>query len=112
MKNFIIYHNPRCSKSREALEILKQNAVNITIIEYLKNPLNFEQLKTLSSHFVFSDFVRKNEPSFKALGLSMDEQDSILRAMEQEPKIMQRPIVILGERAVIARPPERVLALI
>jgi len=107
----MIYHNPRCSKSREALEILKENSANITVIEYLKNPLDFDQLKALSSHFSLSDFVRKNEPSFKERGLSLDDKDGILRAMEKEPKIMQRPIVTLDQRAVIARPPERVLEL-
>lgn len=111
MSNFIIYHNPRCSKSRETLEILKSKGVNITVIEYLKKPLSFNQLNELSKHFLFEDFVRINEQSFKDLGLSISDREAILRAMEKEPTIMQRPIVINEGRAVIARPPELVLEL-
>ena len=111
MKKFIIYHNPRCSKSRETLEILNSKGVDITVIEYLKNPLSFEQLSDLSKHFLSEDFVRKNEKTFKNLDLSLTDRDSILRAIEEDPKLMQRPIVICEGRAVIGRPPERVLEL-
>ena len=111
MKHFIIYHNPRCSKSRKALEILKNKGVNVTVMEYLKNQLSFDQLDELSKHFLLVDFVRKNEPSFKDLGLSIDDRESILKAMAKEPRLMQRPIIISEGKAVIGRPPERVLDL-
>jgi arsenate reductase len=111
MKNFIIYHNPRCSKSREALDILNEKGVNITVIEYLKNPLSFDQLSELGKHFMTEDFVRKNEKNFKELGLSINDRDAIYRVIEEDPKLMQRPIVICEGRAVVGRPPERVLDL-
>lgn len=111
MKNFIIYHNPRCSKSRVTLELLKSKGVDITVIEYLKNPLSFDQLCELGKHFLPEDFVRKNEKNFKDLGLSITDRDAIYRAIEDDPKLMQRPIVMCEGRAVIGRPPERVLEL-
>ena len=111
VKNFIIYHNTKCSKSRETLDILKRKVADITVIEYLKNPLSFEQLIELGKHFLPEDFVRKNEKNFKDLDLSITDRNAIYRAIEEDPKLMQRPIVICDGRAVIARPPERVLEL-
>lgn len=112
MKKFLIYHNPRCSKSREVLKIMKDNNVDVCVFEYLKNPLKYEQLKELSSHFSLKDFVRINEPIFKVLGLSIDNKEGVLKAMEAQPKLMQRPIVCYEDRALICRPPEKVLELI
>ncbi|MDF1684474.1 MAG: arsenate reductase (glutaredoxin) [Legionellaceae bacterium] len=111
MNNFVIYHNPRCSKSRETLEILKNKGANIKVIEYLKHPLNFDQLSELGKHFLPEDFVRKNEKNFKDLRLSINDREAIIRAIEEDPKLMQRPIVVCEGRAVIGRPPERVLEL-
>jgi arsenate reductase (glutaredoxin) len=112
MQPCIIYHNPKCSKSRQALELLKSNGIHPTIVEYLKTPFNLEQLVALRSHFNLKDFVRTNEPVFKQLNLNLEDETNILKAILKEPILMQRPIVILGEKAVIARPPERVLELI
>ena len=112
MKSFTIYHNPRCSKSRAALEILKNHHTNPTIIEYLKTPLNLEQIKQLRAHFDLKDFVRQNEPAFKMLELCLDNEDKILEAILKEPILLQRPIVAYGDKAIIARPPEKVLSLI
>ncbi|AHE65887.1 arsenate reductase (glutaredoxin) [Legionella oakridgensis] len=111
MQDITIYHNPRCSKSREALEILRNKGFNPIVIDYLKTPLDFEQLKTLRSHFAFKDFVRTNEHVFKEQGLSLDNEVQILQAMLKEPILMQRPIVTYKGRAVIGRPPEKVLEL-
>lgn len=111
MKNFIIYHNPKCSKSRKSLDILKEKGVDFTVVEYLKNPLSFVQLSELGKHFLAEDFVRKNEKNFKNLGLSINDRDSIYRAIEKDPKLMQRPIIVCEGRAVIGRPPERILNL-
>lgn len=112
MKKITIYHNPRCSKSRQTLEILRSKGINPVIVEYLKTPLNIEQLQQLCAHFSLQDFVRTNEPIFKELGLSLDNEEQLLQAMVKEPVLMQRPIVIFNNKAVIGRPPEKVLTLL
>ncbi|HHF7366845.1 TPA: arsenate reductase (glutaredoxin) [Legionella bozemanae] len=111
MKEIIIYHNPRCSKSRKTLELLQSQGVAPVIVEYLKTPLNLEQLKSLRAHFALKDFVRTDEPVFKELGLSLDNENQMLQAMVKEPILMQRPIVTYKEKAIIGRPPENVLKL-
>ncbi|MGV3740019.1 MAG: arsenate reductase (glutaredoxin) [Gammaproteobacteria bacterium] len=112
MSRYTIYHNPKCSKSREALKILQRHQIQPIIVEYLKNPQTLEQIKSLRTHFDLKDFVRTNEPIFKELKLSFDNEDALLLAMSKEPILMQRPIVTHEEKAVIARPPEKVLELI
>jgi arsenate reductase len=111
MQKITLYHNPRCSKSRKALEILQNKGFEPIIIEYLKTPLDIEQLSTLRAHFTLKDFVRTDEPVFKALGLSLDNEALILQAMVKDPILMQRPIVTFQDKAVIGRPPEKVLGL-
>lgn len=111
MEEITIYHNPRCSKSRKTLELLQSKGVAPVIVEYLKNPLHLEQLQTLRAHFALKDFVRTNEPIFKDLGLSLDNENQVLQAMHKEPILMQRPIVTYKDKAVIGRPPENVLKL-
>jgi arsenate reductase len=108
----IIYHNPRCSKSRQALALLQDNGVQPKVVEYLKNPLTLNQLKTLKAHFDMGDFVRTNEQEFKNLGLSLDDDEVVLKAISECPKLMQRPIVVKGNKAIIGRPPENVMELI
>lgn len=112
MQTIIIYHNPRCSKSRETLEMLQNKGYKLVIIEYLKKPLSLEQLIALRSQFSLKDFVRTNEPLFKELGLSLDNEAKVLEAMQKAPILMQRPIVLFKDRAVIGRPPEKVLKLL
>jgi arsenate reductase (glutaredoxin) len=112
MEQITLYHNPRCSKSRQALELLQKKGLQPTIVEYLKTPLDMEQLKRLRAHFELKDFVRTNENIFKELGLSLDNETQILQAMLKEPILMQRPIVTYKDKAIIGRPPEKVLELI
>ncbi len=113
MNYFTLYHNPRCSKSREALNILKQHHIEPMIIEYLKTPLSYSQIKALREHFNLKDFVRYHEPIFKTLQLDLNEEDRILHAMSSEaPILMQRPILTYGECAVIGRPVENILRLL
>ncbi|MDX2346459.1 MAG: arsenate reductase (glutaredoxin) [Legionella sp.] len=109
MTTLTIYHNPRCSKSRKTLEILKQQGIEPLVIEYLKKPLNYEELLALRVHFSLKDLVRTNESRFSELALSLNDEKSILKAMTTEPKLMQRPIVTYKDKAVIGRPPEKVL---
>nr|WP_237760405.1 arsenate reductase (glutaredoxin) [Legionella steelei] len=111
MQEITIYHNPRCSKSRQALELLQSKGFKPVIIEYLKTPLSLEQLNVLKKHFMLKDFVRTDEHVFKELGLSLDNETQVLNAMFKEPILMQRPIVTYKDQAVIGRPPEKVLEL-
>ena len=116
MKEFIIYHNPRCSKSRQTLQLLREEGIEPTIVEYLKTPLAKEQLRNISQLLGLrpKDFVRKSESDFKDndLSRSLEDDDKIIDAMLLFPKIIERPIVVSGEEAVIGRPPENAQKLI
>ena len=116
MKEFIIYHNPRCSKSRQVLQLLRGAGIEPTIIEYLKTPLEKDVLKNISQLLVLrpKDFVRKIEKDFKDndLSKSLEDDDKIMKAMSLFPKIIERPIIVSAGRAVIGRPPENVQKLI
>lgn len=111
MEKITIYHNPRCSKSRQGLEILQNKGFEPIIIEYLKTPLDLEQLKRLRTHLALEDLVRTNENVFKELGLSLANESQVLEAMVKEPILMQRPIVTFKGKAAIGRPPEKILEL-
>tara|TARA_B100001250_G_scaffold306296_1_gene268186 strand:+ start:1075 stop:1425 length:351 start_codon:yes stop_codon:yes gene_type:complete len=116
MKEYIIYHNPRCSKSRQTLQLLRLAGIEPTIIEYLKTPPKKDELKNISQLLGLrpKDFVRKIEKDFKDnhLSESLEDDDKIIEAMSLFPKIIERPIVVSGVRGVIGRPPENVLELI
>ncbi len=105
-----ILHNPRCSKSRQALEILKNSWKKFEIREYLKNPLDLEELKKLQKKLNLRviDFTRTKEADFKENNLKKDSSDEeILKIMVRFPKIMERAIVFNENRAVLCRPPEK-----
>lgn len=110
-----IYHNPRCRKSREGLAILQEAQVEIDVIEYLKNPVSGEELQDILQKLGIPaiDLVRKNEAiwkeKFKNKNLSESE---VIEAMVAFPKLIERPIVIKGDKAVIGRPPENISALL
>ena len=116
MNEYIIYHNPRCSKSRQTLQLLRDAGIEPTIVEYLKTPLVKGQLRNISQLLGLrpKDFVRKSESDFKDNDLSkfLEDDDKTIDAMLLFPKIIERPIVISGEEAVIGRPPENVQKLI
>ena len=113
MKKITIYHNPRCSKSRQTLQLLRDNSVEPKIIEYLKNPLQKDDLKKISDMLGLrpKEFIRKNESDFNEnnYGEIVDDDEKIIEAMAYHPKIIERPIVTAGTIAVIGRPPENVL---
>ena len=110
-----IYHNPRCRKSRETLAFLLENGVEPEIIEYLKSPPTFDELKEIVRKLGIQpqDLIRKQEEEFKThfkgKNLAADEY---IQAMVSYPKLIERPIVISGDQAVIGRPRENVLKLI
>lgn len=112
MQTITIYHNPRCSKSRDTLKLLFDKGLKPIIIEYLKTPLTLDELRALSMHFEFTDFVRSQEPIFKEWGLSLTDEAQVLAAMQKAPILMQRPIVTYRNKAVIGRPPEKVLTIL
>lgn len=110
-----IYHNPRCSKSRETLSLLEENGHQPNVVEYLKNPLTADQLKTLIQQLGFGsahELIRSKEEEYKTLGLSKSSTDEeVIAAMLQCPKLMERPVVVVNDKAAVGRPPESVLAL-
>ena len=116
MREFTIYHNPRCSKSRQTLQILRDRGIEPSIVEYLKTPLQKDELKKISTSLGFrpKEFVRKNESDFKEKNLvnHLEDDDKMIEAMAAYPKIIERPIVVLKDKAVIGRPPDNVLKLI
>ncbi len=113
MAGLTIYHNPRWKKSREAVQLLKDNGIEPEIVEYLKHPLSENELKALADMMGKrpKEFIRKGEKDFKELGLKdkLEDDNALLRAMADYPKLMERPIVTKGKRAVLGRPPENVL---
>ncbi|MDX1619263.1 MAG: arsenate reductase (glutaredoxin) [Balneolaceae bacterium] len=110
-----IYHNPRCSKSRQTLAILEEKGAEPEIIKYLDNPPGAEELKELIQLLGIQpeELVRKSESIFKEKykGRELND-DEWIAAMAAHPKLIQRPIVVGEQRAVIGRPPEKVLALL
>jgi arsenate reductase (glutaredoxin) len=110
-----IYHNPRCSKSRQCLAIILDNGADVEITEYLKDPLSFSELKeTINILGVPAlDIVRKGEADYKENFKGKDlAEDDWIQAMIDYPKLMERPIVINGNQAIVARPPEDVIKLL
>lgn len=109
MPKITLYHNPKCSNSRGALALLKAAGIEPQVVEYLKTPLSIAVLEDLiaRSSGTASDFVRYKEPEAKAQGLSPDQDAAtLIDALTATPKLLQRPIVDLGNAVVIARPPE------
>ncbi|MBD2858671.1 arsenate reductase (glutaredoxin) [Spongiibacter sp. KMU-158] len=116
MSDFTIYHNPRCSKSRQTLALLNENGIEPEIVLYLETPPSAAELSTLLTKLNIEPraLLRKGEDAFKEKGLAdtglTDQQ--LIAAMLDEPKLIERPIVVCGNRAVLGRPPENVLELL
>ena len=104
MKEITIYHNPRCSKSRQTLQLLRDNSIEPKIIEYLKTPLKKNELKKISELLGLrpKEFIRKNENDFKEnnYGEIVDDDEKIIAAMASHPKIIERPIVENGSISI------------
>lgn len=110
-----IYHNPRCSKSRQGLEILKNNNQDFEVVEYLKTPLTFLELEQLIAMLKINpiDLIRKNEAIWKEQFKGKDlDNKAIITAMIDNPKLMERPIVVKNNIAVIGRPPEKIISIL
>jgi arsenate reductase (glutaredoxin) len=111
-----VYHNPRCSKSREALEILKQNGVDPIVVNYIKTPPLRAEIDAILNKLNLrpKDVLRRKEAVFTELGLQdkLEDDEEIVRAICANPILLERPIAISGDTAVIARPPEKILELL
>ncbi|MFQ5509531.1 MAG: arsenate reductase (glutaredoxin) [Leptospirillia bacterium] len=113
MSDVVIYHNPRCSKSRQTLQLIKDRGIEPTVVEYLDTPPSAETLKTLLAGLGMAprDLMRKKEDEYKALGLSDESlsEDALIAAMVENPRLIERPIVTCGGKVAVGRPPENVL---
>jgi arsenate reductase (glutaredoxin) len=109
----IIYHNPRCSKSRETLALLVARRIPHRIVDYLNNPPDRATLQTLLSALALPlrEMVRRQESVYSELNLADAADDALLNAICAHPVLLERPIVVHGERARIGRPPANVLTL-
>ena len=109
----IIYHNPKCSKSRQTLELLQGRGINPATIEYLKNPPTSEELKEILSLLKISprDLMRKKEDEYKKLGLANSNlsDGDLIDFMVRNPILIERPIVLANGQAALGRPPEHIL---
>ena len=111
-----IYHNPRCQKSRQTLALLEKRGLETRVIEYLKTPPDMTELKTLLRLLGLParGLLRTNEPEYKTawLGNPALSDEAIMKAMIKHPKLIERPIVINGSKAMLGRPPENVLRIL
>jgi arsenate reductase (glutaredoxin) len=111
-----IFHNPRCSKSRQTLALLQERGVKPQIVEYLKTPPSAADLKDILAKLGMEprDLMRKKEPPYAALGLAGTDKTpaALIAAMVANPVLIERPIVLAGGKAAIGRPPENVLKIL
>ena len=116
MNKFVIYHNLRCSKSRQALEIIKQNNCDHQIKLYLEEPLTFKELESILFKLKMQprELLRKGESNFKLNNLSNSKHSDkdIINFMIKFPKLMKRPIIVNDIKAALGRPPENVYKII
>lgn len=113
MAKVTIYHNPRCTKSRQTLALLQERGVELEIVEYLDQPPDTATLATLVKKLGIkpAQLIRKKE--YRELGLpETSDADALLALMAANPKIIERPIVVVGQQARLGRPPENVLEML
>lgn len=112
----LIYHNPRCSKSRQSLQLLYDNGVEANVVEYLKQPPDAATLEHILNLLGLEprELMRRHESIYKELDLDNEAHSraSLIQAMVEHPALIERPIVISQGKAVIGRPPERILEII
>lgn len=117
MSEYTIYHNPRCSKSRQTLALLQEKGIEPEIVEYLKTPPSYDALESIASQLGKDplEWIRTGEKTFKELGLSKKDgrsKEEWLKILAENPILIERPIVTTGNKAVLGRPPENVLELL
>lgn len=116
MTNLTLYHNPRCSKSRSALQLLEERGLNPNIVRYLETPLSAAELHELLRKLGIRarQLLRTGGDEYKALGLHDPEltDEQLIAAMVSQPKLIERPILVAGDKAVVGRPPESILEIL
>lgn len=116
MDRLLVYHNPGCSKSRGTLELLRERGVEFDVVEYLQDPPDRATLERILDRLADApaELVRKDK-RFKELGLNAsayESRDAVIELLLEHPELMQRPVVLRGERAVLARPSEKVVEIL
>lgn len=116
MTDLTLYHNPRCSKSRSALDLLEARGLTPQVVRYLETPPSIATLRDLLGKLGIAPraLLRTGEEEYRSLGLadpSLDDDD-LIAAMVAHPRLIERPILVAGERAVIGRPPEAILEIL
>ncbi len=115
MSEVILYHNPRCSKSRQTLALLGEHNITPEVKDYLKEGLYPAEIRTLLTQLNIAahDILRPKEAEYKEAALHKESpEDDIIAALVAYPKLLERPIVVKGNKAIIGRPPENILTLI
>jgi len=115
MQNVTIWHNPRCSKSRNAAALLEEKGVEAEVVKYLDTPPSKEEIKALLKMLGITarELMRTKEAIYKELGLKdVDDEEKLIDAMAENPKLIERPIVIKNGKAAIGRPIENIIALL
>ena len=116
MNKIRIYHNPRCSKSRQTLQLLEEQGIVPEVVEYLETPPDAQTLQQILELLALEprELMRRKEPEYKELGLDRRQwsRDQLIAAMVNTPKLIERPIMIANGKAAIGRPPERVLEIL
>ncbi len=116
MSGVTIYHNPRCSKSRQTLALLRDRGVEPNVVEYLNEAPDAATLEKIINMLGIEpiDLIRKKEKLYKELGLDKKQGDrrALIKAMAAHPALIERPIVVKGKRARLGRPPEKVLEIL
>jgi arsenate reductase len=114
--NVVIYHNPRCSKSRQTLQLLQERGIEPVIIEYLQSPPSAEELDSILQKLGMTprELMRTNEAEYQACGLADETLDrqTLINAMIKQPILIERPIVLANGKAALGRPPEAVLSIL
>lgn len=113
--SIVIYHNPRCSKSRQTLALLEDKGASFETIKYLETPPTEAELRVLFQKLGLSDvraMMRTKEEAYKELGLKDADDDALFKAMADNPILIERPIVVTGTQARLGRPPEQVLEIL
>ena len=116
MNDVVIYHNPKCAKSRATLALLQARGIAPTVIEYLKTPPTAAELDRILQLLKLAprELMRRKEPEYADANLADPglTRDTLIRAMVQRPRLIERPIVLANGRAAIGRPPENILAIL